>query len=115
MNEPEIPKYMKKEELNLFLKTAANQGLELDFLIFPTLSYTGMRVGELVVLQWDDIDFDKHTIRIIKTYYNPKNNTVQYSLGTPKTTGSARTIVVEPEIIQSLKDLKAFKKRLKNS
>lgn len=83
LKEPEIPKYLEKEELTLFLDTAAKKGLEKDFLIFLVLSYTGIRVGELVSLQWSDIDFIKNSIRIIKTYYNPSNNTVQYELGTP--------------------------------
>lgn len=113
LKKEDVPKYMEKEELALFLETAANQGLEMDFPIFLTLSYSGMRVGELVSLEWEDIDFDKHTIRIIKTYYNPNNNTVQFSLGTPKTAGSARTIVVEPEVIEVLKDLKASQEKVK--
>ncbi|MCQ6282094.1 hypothetical protein [Bacillus sp. EB600] len=86
----------------------------MDFPVFLTLSYSGQRVGELVLLQWDDIDFDKHTIRIIKTYYNQKNDTVQYSLGTPKTEGSARMIVVEEDVIHALKDPKASQEKVKN-
>lgn len=113
LKEQDIPKYMEKEELALFLETAAKHGLELDFPVFLTLSFSGIRVGELVALQWDDIDLDKHTIRIIKTCYNPNNNTVQYSLGTPKTEGSARTIVVEEDVIQALKDLKASQEKAK--
>jgi integrase len=74
LEEQEIPKYMEKEELALFLNTAAGKGLDMDYLIFLTLSYTGMRVGELVALKWKDIDFDEHTISITKTYYNPNNN-----------------------------------------
>jgi integrase len=46
-------------------------------------------------------------------YCNPNNNTLQYSLGTPKTVGSARTIVVEEDVIQALKDLKASQERTK--
>ena len=52
----------------------------MDILIFLTLAYTGMRVGELVVLKWKDIDFVNQTISITKTYYNP-NNTVQFQNG----------------------------------
>ncbi|GAE36463.1 site-specific integrase [Halalkalibacter akibai] len=72
-----------------------------------------MRVGELVCLQWDDIDFDKQTIRIIKTYYNPKNNPVEFNLNTPKTVASARTIVVEEDVIEALKELKATQEKVK--
>lgn len=109
----DISNYMEKEELALFLKTVATQGLEMDYPVFLTLSYTGMRVGELVCLQWDDIDFDKQTIRIIKTYYNPNNNTVEFILNTPKTVASARTIVVEEKVIEALKEVKATQEKVK--
>jgi hypothetical protein len=40
LEEQDIPKYMEKEELTLLLQTAAQKGLDLDYLIFLTLSYT---------------------------------------------------------------------------
>src|SRR5690606_11913591 len=77
LEEEEIPKYLEKEELALFLKTAEEYGLEHDYLMFLILSYTGIRVGELVALKWKDVDFVNHTISITKTYYNPTNNTLK--------------------------------------
>jgi len=111
LEEKQIPKYMEKEELYLFLETAARQGLEMDYLAFLILSYTGMRIGELVCLKWNDINFNENTIRIIKTYYNEKNNSVKYQLVLPKTKGSIRTIVVEDEIIEELKKHKTAQKK----
>ncbi|GEN46260.1 hypothetical protein AHA02nite_20360 [Alkalibacillus haloalkaliphilus] len=99
----ELPNYLEKEELNLFIKTAENKGLDLDYLMFLTLSYTGIRVGELVALKWKDIDFNNHTISITKTYYNPKNNTLKYQLVPPKTLMSKRIISVDEEVISNLK------------
>src|SRR5690606_5425395 len=64
LEEEEIPKYLEKEELALFLKTAVEHGLEHDYLMFLILSYTGIRVGELVALKWKDVDFVIHTISI---------------------------------------------------
>ena len=75
----------------------------MDYLIFLTLSYTGMRVGELVALKWKDIDFEEHTISITKMYYNPTNNTLEYQLVPPKTRKSKRTIVVDEGVIAALK------------
>ncbi|WML24135.1 site-specific integrase [Neobacillus sp. OS1-33] len=103
LEEQEIPKYMEKEELALLLQTAAQKGLDMDYPIFLTLSYTGMRAGELVALKWKDIDFEEHTISITKTYYNPTNNTLEYQLVPPKTRKSRRTIVVDEEVIAALK------------
>lgn len=55
------------------------------------LSYTGMRIGELCALKWKDIDFKEKQIKIYKTYYNPTNNTVKYTLLPPKTEQSNYT------------------------
>ncbi|WP_078543027.1 site-specific integrase [Litchfieldia alkalitelluris] len=106
LEEEEVPNYLEKEELALFLETAKQNGLEHDYLVFLILAYTGMRVGELVALKWKDIDFLNHTISITKTYYNPNNNTVEYQLVTPKTRKSRRKIVVDEDVIQTLKDHK---------
>lgn len=95
----EIPKYLEKEELTLFLETAKTKGLPDDYEMFSLLSYTGMRVGEMAALKHKDIDFEGNTLSITKTYYNPSNNTVKYELVTPKTTGSRRTIDVDRDVL----------------
>lgn len=112
LEEEEIPNYLEKEELAHFLNTANEQGLELDYLMFLLLSYTGMRVGELVALKWKDIDFKNHTISITKTYYNPNNNTMKFLLVTPKTKKSRRKIVVDEDVIQALKNHKANQEKI---
>lgn len=99
-NKVEIPKYLEKDELALFLKTAQMHGLMGDYETFLVLAYTGMRVGEFVVLR--DTDIVDHTIKINRTYYNPNNNAVQYKLQTPKTISSIREIEVEPTIIKAI-------------
>ncbi|MDW2879545.1 MULTISPECIES: tyrosine-type recombinase/integrase [Bacillaceae] len=111
-DEEEIPLYFEKEELALFLKRVKENGLFMDEAIFITLSYTGIRVGELVVLKWKDIDFDKHTIYITKTYYNPDNNTVKYQLVPPKTKKSRRKIAVDTAVIEALKKLKEEQEKI---
>lgn len=110
--ETEIPKYLEKEELALFLKTAREKGLDRDYIIFITLAYTGMRDGELCALQWKDIDFKEKTISITKTYYNPTNNTVKYVLLPPKTKKSKRVIEVDPFVINELEKYKAKQNEL---
>lgn len=112
LEEEEIPKYLEKEELALFLKTAQQHGLELDYLMFLVLSYTGIRVGELVALKWQDVDFEQQTIRITKTYYNPNNNSVQFQLVTPKTKTSRRKIVVDAVVIRALRQHKETQEKM---
>lgn len=106
LEEEEIPKYLEKEELALFLKTAKENGLEHDYLAFLILSYSGIRAGELIALKWKDIDFMNHTINITKTCYNPSNNALKYQLGTPKTRKSRRKIIVDEDVINALKEHK---------
>ncbi|WP_047986113.1 tyrosine-type recombinase/integrase [Ornithinibacillus californiensis] len=112
LEEEEVPKYLEKEELALFLKTAKNHGLEHDYLMFLILSYTGIRVGELVALKWKDIDFINHTISITKTYYNPSNNTLEYMLVTPKTKRSRRKIIVDEDVIKTLLEHKEAQEKV---
>ncbi|UZJ78749.1 tyrosine-type recombinase/integrase [Fictibacillus sp. KU28468] len=85
-------KFLEKEELALFLRTTDSDGLEMDSLIFTTLSYTGLRIGELLALKWSDFDEEKGSLRVTKTLYNPNNNFKEYKLLSPKTAGSIRTI-----------------------
>ncbi|HDR7790940.1 site-specific integrase [Bacillus mobilis] len=99
-------KFLEKEELEEFLTITKNDGLEGDLLAFTMLAYTGLRIGEMIALKWSDIDFDEHTLRVIKTYYNPTNNKLKYTLLTPKTEGSIRTITIDPLLVNMLKQHK---------
>lgn len=106
-------KFLEKEELALFLKTAKEKGLYQDYVIFSLLAYSGMRAGELLALKWKDINFDENTISITKTLYNPKNRTTEYTLLTPKTKGSIRTLKMDPAVMDLLKKHEVKQKELK--
>lgn len=95
-------KYLEKEELALFLKTAQEKGLDGDYETFLTLAYTGMRIGEFAVLRESDWDFEENTVSITKTYYNPTNSTTKYKLLSPKTTSSLRIIDVDPIVTEAM-------------
>lgn len=96
-------KFMEKEELIRFLNAAKESGIDKDYPMFLTLAYSGLRVGELIALKWSDIDMDKKTLRVTKTYYNPNNSTKEYQLLTPKTKGSIRTLKMDVGVIEVLK------------
>lgn len=52
-----------------------------------TAIYTGLRLGEIMALTWDDIDFKHKTISVNKSYdYH------SHQIKTAKTEGSNRTI-----------------------
>jgi len=112
-NKDDIPKYLEKEDLALFLKTANKFGLENDYEVFMTLAYTGMRVGELCVLKGTDLDAQEETLSITKTLYNPNNNRREYDIGTPKTKKSIRKITIDNELIKMLNKLIAKQKSIK--
>lgn len=112
-NEEQAVKYLEKEELARFLKTAEEQGLDRDYVIFMTLAYSGLRVGELCALKWRDFSTTDRTVSVTKTYYNPKNRATEYQLLTPKTTTSRRTIELDPIVFKELEKHKAKQNELK--
>lgn len=71
--------------------------------------YTGLRLGELLGLTWQDIDFDNATIRIDKTSYALTDEDGRYKIlvDKPKTEAANRLIPIPKTL---LKELKAIKK-----
>lgn len=114
--EEEDINFLEKEELAHFLKLAQSDGLEMDHLVFTVLSYTGLRIGELLALKWADFNAKQGTLRITKTLYNPTNNFEKYQLLTPKTAGSKRTIEIDEMLVKMLKkhEIKQKETKLKN-
>ena len=70
--------------------------------------YSGLRIGELLALKWDDVDFDKGTLNINKTCYNVKNKNGNYIkiTDTPKTVSSRRIIPLPKQLMPMLKEQK---------
>ena len=68
---------------------------------FNILFYTGMRVGEMLALTISDIDFEKHKIRINKTFQRIKRTDV---ISTPKTPKSKRIIDCPKFVIDIIQD-----------
>ena len=65
--------------------------------------YTGLRIGELLGLTWNDVDLDRGVIKITKTVYRDKDEsgTWQLCVDTPKTKASDRVIPL-PEYITNM-------------
>lgn len=98
--------FLEKEELKVFLQIAKDEGLPNDYEFFSLLAYSGMRIGEVISLQWKDLDFQNSSLSITKTYYNPSNNKREFELQTPKTRSSMRRILIDSTIMELLKELK---------
>ena len=79
--------------------------------LFNVLFYSGMRIGELLALQWDDIDFVERTIYIRKSLSDrkcPKREKTgkSYIITTPKTKSSIRKLLMPQRVMFLLKRLK---------
>ena len=109
----ELPKYMEKEELALFLETARELYSHQEYLIFLILAYTGMRIGELLAIKWTDVNLEERTISVTKTCYFPKHNTGNFELLPPKTRASRRVIVIDELIVSELKKHKFHQNNVK--
>lgn len=105
--EAELPEYLEKEELAVFLRTAKENDEDMDYPLFLLLAYTGIRVGELSVLKWRDIDSKQNTISITKTLYHKRNDEGRYALNPPKTKKSKRVIDIEEAVLDELEKHRA--------
>ena len=69
---------LDEEQIQLFLDCAKQRSFKI-YAMMSTFLYTGIRRGELLALEWSDIDFKNQRIKINKQIYNhqkvtPKNN-----------------------------------------
>ena len=79
--------------------------------IFTVMLWTGMRVGELTGLRWEDVDFDENTISVNHTlvYFSKgKQNGCTFAVNTPKTEAGKRTIPMLPKVKEAFLIEKVF-------
>lgn len=87
--------FWTKDEYEVFLETFT-EGDEMYQLIFQMLFWLGCRIGEALALTSSDIDLEKATISVTKTYY--RRNKTDY-ITSPKTESSNRKITI-PKFLQ---------------
>lgn len=79
---------------------------EFDYkTFFETLYYLGLRQGECTALTWNDIDFQKKEVSINKTLTTKLKGQL-YTISSPKTVNSNRTIPIPQKLIKSYEKLK---------
>ena len=86
------------EQAQQFLEAARGDPLEALYALALT---TGMRQGELLALQWEDVDLDGRVIHVRHTLQHGSAGT--WTLGTPKTAKSRREVELNPSTVEALR------------
>ena len=89
-----------RDELQRFLIQAQAEGYYELFLLDLA---TGLRRGELMALQWEDLDFETGVLNVNKQVY-AVNGEIQFS--EPKTKNSIRKIVLPSSVVEVLREYK---------
>ena len=95
-----ISEQKKIEEAALSAKKDKYRGIILCL-------YTGLRIGELLALTWNDIDFEKSILSVTKTCHDGNENGKHIRIiDTPKTENSRRQIPLSKTLVKMLKEMK---------
>ena len=90
------------DEFQTFIEAIRDK--PVSYAIFMTLYYTGIREGELLALTPADIDLEKQTLRINKSYQRVNGEDM---ITSPKTPKSNRTIPIPDKLVACLKEYMA--------
>jgi integrase len=80
------------EEVSALVRAAASAQ---DACMFLTAAFTGLRMGELLALEWRDVDFAGEGIRVRRSY------NVHGGVGSPKS-GKVRSVPMVPDVASQL-------------
>jgi integrase len=98
-------KALTREQVSAFLKaarTSPDPYVTRHYPFFLAAARTGMRLGELLALQWDDVDFGGRTIRVARAFAGGR-------IDTPKS-GHGRTVDMSDELAGVLLRLQVERK-----
>lgn len=99
-------KILSLEEQNIFIRCIESHRLYVAFVL---LLSTGVRIGELLALTWDNVDFDNAVIKItqnlqrVKVFDNTSKTKTKLIFGTPKTDKGRRFIPLLDDVVSLLK------------
>lgn len=91
--------FWTKDEFEKFVNCIMNK--RLSYIAFMTLYWTGVRIGELLALNIEDVDFQRKTISITKSCQRINGEDV---ITPPKTPKSKRTISIPDFLLADLGD-----------
>lgn len=91
---------MESQQIGAFLREIKGNRYER---LFTVDLFTGLRMGEILALSWDCIDFEKGTLRVYRQLHQVKG---QYFYGTLKN-DKPRSLTVAPSVLEVLKEQRA--------
>lgn len=101
---------LTEDEINLLLDVSKDSQLYPFFII---ALHTGMRIGEIIGLTWDCIDFKHGMIRITKILcYLPNDGNAIYEFHPPKTKAGKRNVPMSKLVKETLLNQKKWHDRV---
>lgn len=103
------------EQQRAFMNYAANNPVFCHWSpLFTVLLGTGCRIGEIIGLRWEDIDYEKRMININHsvTYYPRRTDTYkcEFQVSLPKTEAGIRNVPMMEEVYRAFKEEAARQK-----
>ncbi len=95
------------EQQRAFLNYIAESPVYCHWLpLFTALFGTGCRIGEMIGLRWEDLDYDNKTISINHTaiYRVMENGKSEFHISTPKTNAGVRIIPMMEAVEKAFRD-----------
>ena len=81
---------MNKEQVRQFIQCLNEEPLFYRTMV-NLMVFTGLRRGEVVGLQWGDIDLSRQTLQVVRNVIRDTKSEPGIYIGTPKTEDGART------------------------
>ena len=91
--------FYTNDEFNRFIEKVMDK--RLSYICFMVLYWTGMRIGELLALNVEDVDLENKAININKSYQRLESEDV---ITIPKSDASNRIIVIPDFLVEDLAD-----------
>ena len=95
---PEAVHFLSPEEARRFLEAARDYDY---YPLFVLALSTGMRLGELLGLKWEDVDFEAGAVHVRRGLYRVRGRWVE---GEPKSAAGRRKVILPPLALSVLKD-----------
>lgn len=95
--------FYSKNELIHFFECISKTENNIKLVLFRVLAFTGLRRGEILGLQWRDIDEVNHTLSVRRVLAEGIEGTIFQD---PKTSASKRTISIDNTTMKILQDWK---------